>query len=63
MFDHHFGDVEYTNGVISALAVLGLDTESKGWALVENFTLKLSVIVTVMRSIVVYAGYTHLRVS
>lgn len=61
MFDHHFGDVEYANGVISALAVLGLDTEGKGWALAENFTPKLSAIVTVMRSMVVYAGYTHRR--
>lgn len=61
MIDYHFGDVEYANGVISALAVLGLDTEDKGWALVENFTLKLSAIVTVIRSIVVYVGYTHRR--
>jgi len=61
MFDHHFRDIEYTNGVISSLAVLGLDTEGKGWAPAENFTLKLSAIVTVIRSIVVYAGYTHRR--
>jgi len=61
MFDHHFGDMEYTNGVISALAVLGLDTEGKGWAPAENFTLKLSAVVTGIRSMVVYAGYMHRR--
>jgi len=61
MFDHHFGDIEYTNGVISALAVLGLDTKGKGWAPAENFTLKLSAVVTGIRSIVVYVGYMHRR--
>jgi len=30
MFDHYFKDIEYVNGVISALAVLGLDTDNKG---------------------------------
>jgi len=61
MFDHYLQDIEYINGVVSALAVLGLDTDNKGWAPAENFTLKLSAIMTVMRSIVVYAGYTHRR--
>jgi len=59
MFDHHYKDTEYINGVISALAVLGLDTDNKGWAPAENFTPKLSAIVTVMRSMVLYAGHTH----
>jgi len=59
MFDHALGDTEYDSAIISGIAVLGLDTENKGWAPAENFTPKLSAIVTIARAIVVYTGHVH----
>ena len=59
MFDHGLGDSEYDSAIISGIAVLGLDTENKGWAPAENFTPKLSAIVTIVRAIVVYTGHSH----
>jgi len=38
---------------------LGLDTDNKGWAPAENFTPKLSAIVTITRAIVVYTAYNY----
>ena len=59
MFDHELKASEYESGIISALAVLGLDTEKGGWMPAENFTPLLSAIVTVTRAMVVYTAHKH----
>lgn len=59
MFDHELGDSEYDSAIISGIAVLGLDTDNKGWAPAESFTLRLSAIVTITRAMVVYTAYSH----
>ena len=59
MLDHELKASEYDNGIISGLAVLGLDTQNGGWMPAENFTPSLSAIVTVARAMVVYTAYRH----
>ena len=59
MFDHELRSSEYDSGIISGLAVLGLDTQNGGWMPVENFTPLLSALVTVARAMVVYTAYRH----
>lgn len=56
MFDHELKEGEYESAVISALAVLGLDT-NEGWASAMNYTPKLSAIVTVTRALIVYQAW------
>lgn len=60
MFDHELRSEEFESGIISALAVLGLNTENEGWNTAMNYTPILSAVVTVMRSLVVYQAWlTH----
>jgi len=59
MFDHKLGGSEFESAIISGLAVIGLDSDNQGWIPAENYTLKLSAIVTVTRALVVYIAYGH----
>ena len=59
MLDHELRGDDYKSGIVSGLAVLGLDTEHKGWSSAENFTPKLSALVTVAKAIVVYTAYSY----
>jgi superfamily II DNA/RNA helicase len=58
MFDHHLKDREFESGIISALAVLGLDTEKGGWMPAVNYTPILAGIITPLRAIVVYRAWS-----
>lgn len=53
MLDHDVQDNEYTNGIVSGLAVLGLD-EDCAWKGPSRATRSLSAIVTVSRMLVLY---------
>jgi len=57
MLDHHFGESEYENGIISGLAVLGIDERTEGWKPATTFTPYLSAIISTARAMVVYAAY------
>ena len=57
MLDQELLDDEFQSGFLSALAVLGLDTEDAGWVSVFNFTPKLAAIVTVCKALVVFMAY------
>lgn len=57
MLDHQLLDSEFESGLISALAVHGLDTDSNGWAEAKLCTPKLSAIVTFSRALVVYIAW------
>jgi hypothetical protein len=50
-------DDEFQSGFLSAVAVLGLDTEDAGWVSVFTFTPKLAAIVTVCKALVVFMAY------
>ncbi|KAK0335650.1 hypothetical protein LTR94_011905 [Friedmanniomyces endolithicus] len=57
MFDHHLKDSEFENGVISGLAVLGMDTQTSGWIEAQNYTPVLAAMITVLRAIVLYRAW------
>jgi len=57
MFDHELKADEHESGIMSALAVLGLDTQKGGWMPATNYTPILSAMVTVVRALVVYSAY------
>jgi len=57
MFDHELKADEHESGIMSALAVLGLDTQKGGWTAATNYTPILSAMVTVVRALVVYSAY------
>jgi hypothetical protein len=57
MFDHPLKDDKFESGIISGLAVLGLDQERSGWVEAINYTWKLSAIVTIMKALVIYRAY------
>ena len=60
MFDHELKAGEFENGIISALAVLGLNSEKEGWSTAMNYTPVLSAVVTITRGLVVYRAWlTH----
>ena len=59
MFNHKLGGSEFDSAIISSLAVIGLDLENQGWIPAENYTPKLSAMVTVTRALVVYIAYGH----
>lgn len=60
MFDHELKAGEYESGIISALAVLGLNPEKEGWNTAKNYTPILSAVVTITRGLVVYRAWlTH----
>ena len=54
MFDHELKAGEFESGIISALAVLGLNSEKEGWSTAINYTLVLLAVVTIIRGLVVY---------
>ncbi|KAK4551753.1 hypothetical protein LTR86_010946, partial [Recurvomyces mirabilis] len=56
MFDHELQDDEFDSGVISALAVLGLD-EQGNWKAALNYTPTLSAVITTMRAVVVHRAW------
>ena len=57
MFDHELKAGEYESGIISALAVLGLNPEKEGWSTAMNYTPVLSAVVTITRGLVVYKAW------
>ena len=57
MLDHTLQNSEFESGIVSAVAVLGLDTESGGWADASSFTPKLSAIITISRALVIYSAW------
>ena len=57
MFDHELKDSEFKSGIVSGLAVLGIDTQTGSWKTALNYTPILSAIVTVMRALVVYRSW------
>ena len=54
MFRHELKNGEYENGLISALAIMGMNPSALGWLLATSFTLFLLALVTVIRAMVVY---------
>ncbi|TIA28291.1 hypothetical protein D6C78_10812 [Aureobasidium pullulans] len=63
MFRHELKGGEYESAIISGLAVLGIDPQTKGWQPATNFTPKLSALVTVTRALVVYQAWLIQEVS
>jgi hypothetical protein len=60
MFDHELKVGEYESGIISALAVLGLNPGMEGWSTAMNHTPVLSAVVAIIRGLVVYRAWlTH----
>ena len=57
LIEHVLRDVEWESGLLSGLAVLGLDTETGGWCQALNYTPHLSAIITVTRALVVYYAW------
>ena len=57
MLGHELKGDEHENGIISGLAVLGLETEQGGWMTAMNYTPTLSAIVTVSRAMVVFKAW------
>lgn len=57
MLRHTLSDSEFESGLISGIAVLGLDTTSNGWADPSAFTPSLSGIVTLSRALVIYLAW------
>jgi len=57
MFDHELKAGEYESGIMSALAVLGFDTQKGGWMAATNYTPILSAIVTITRALVVHSAH------
>lgn len=57
MFDHPLKDDKFHSGIISGLAVLGIDGEHRGWVPAVNYTPVLAAIITTVRAMVVY--YAH----
>lgn len=64
MLDHLLPRSEFSSGLVSAVAVLGLDTASTGWTDASSFTPKLSAIITISRALVVYSAWqTHWKAT
>jgi hypothetical protein len=60
MFNHELKVGEYESGIISVLAILGLNSEREGWSTAMNYTPVLSAVVTITRGLVVYRVWlTH----
>lgn len=56
MLDHDIGDSEYSNALVGALAVLGIETNG-GWKSPLIYTPMLSAVVTTSKMIVLYRAY------
>lgn len=57
IFNHELKAGEYESGIISVLAVLGLNSEKEGWSTAMNYTPVLSAVVTITRGLVVYRAW------
>ena len=57
MFDHELKDSEFQSGIMSGLAVLGIDTQNGRWKSALSYTPILSAIVAIMRALVVYRAW------
>ena len=57
LLDHQVHSSHYQNAVVSALAVLGVDTEHLTWLPAENYTPTLSAVVKLARMMVVLEMY------
>ncbi|KAK4893308.1 hypothetical protein LTR49_028509 [Elasticomyces elasticus] len=57
MFDQPLKDCEFQSGIISGLAILGLDVQKEGWVPAVNITPILAGIITTLRAMVVYHAY------
>lgn len=57
MFDHELKDNEFESGIISGLAVLGIDSQTGDWKSALSYTPILSAIVAVARALVVYRAW------
>ena len=57
MFDHELKASDFESGIISALAVLGLNNETGGWTPAINYTPILSAIVTITRALVIHQAW------
>jgi len=54
IFNHKLKSSKYKSGIISGLAVIGLDANKGGWFKAQNFTPVLLAIITVARALVGY---------
>ena len=59
MFDQELKDSEFKSGIISALAVLGIEAETGNWKTALTYTPILSAVNTVMRALIVYQAWTY----
>ncbi|KAK3045473.1 hypothetical protein LTR09_012936 [Extremus antarcticus] len=59
MLDHKLVDHEFQSGLISELAVQGLDTEDCGWQDALSYTPKLAAVATVGKALVVYIAWKN----
>ena len=57
MFDYKLKDSEFRSGIMSALAVLGIDTQTGSWKSALSYTPILSAVVAIMRALVVYRAW------
>lgn len=57
IIDHELHNDEFESGIISGLAVLGIDTQSGSWRTALNYTPILSAIVSLMRALVVHRAW------
>jgi len=56
MLNYPLLNSEFDSSLLSAVAVLGLDTESASWTDALSFTLKLLAVITVSRALVIYSA-------
>ena len=57
MFNYKLKAGDFDSGIISGLAILGLDTQRGGWKPAINYTPILSAIVTIARVLVIYRAW------
>ena len=57
LLDYYVHSGYYRNTIVSALAVLNIDTEYTTWLPAENYTLKLSAVIKLARIIIILQVY------
>ena len=57
LLDYHVHSGYYRNAVVSALAVLNIDTEHITWLPAENYTSKLSAVIKLAQMMVILQVY------
>ena len=57
IFNYELKTNKYESGIISGLAVIGLDANKGGWVKGQNFTPVLLAIITIVRALVTYQAY------